>query len=788
MRRFAVEIKITLLVLLVVAAIVSAGYLSYKNLASIVTSIHNETRPDYTLLKLKEINASLNDVDNNVRLYALTHEDSYLGPYNTIISSIDKKIDDLTAIQGKDSSNLPLIREMSALIGEKLVIWDQILQLHYKTYEKEVFTLFYQTLEKKTSDSSNVKKSNIISRFFRKKKEITLGREEIKEEVSKLEKKLTDRNEQIATLEEELIQKNKALNIKLAAIISSMEDMEKLSFARKSREADALAQTTYQWLAGFIAGAVLLLLMVLFVLFRYTRKMYAYQRVLKQAKTEAEKLAKAKEMFIANVSHELRTPMNAIYGLTEQLIQQPIDHELKEQLGIIRKSSVYLNTIVNDVLDFSKIQAGKLMIESLPFDLAALLNEVYSLNKGLADQKKLSFSYTEEPNVPKILMGDPIRLKQILQNLISNAIKFTHTGEIVLEVKSTLSNSTKAEILFTIKDTGIGIAPEKLESIFEDFTQAGPDTSRVYGGTGLGLSIVKKLVELLEGTIDVKSEINKGSAFTCTLPFEISTETVLPQKAEPDFPETPSYFKNLIFLIADDEEYNRLILKTILDKWGISYKMVTNGQDAVKLAQEYSFDLILMDIRMPQLNGLEASQQIRSFARKAKIIAITAGFNQEDEKKYRAAGLTGYLIKPFSETELFKAVTFVLNTDPKERRQHETKVSSPPIDLHNLEKIGNGDKGFISEMIQIFTKTMDSGVKELSEQAQKENWQAVADAAHKMAPPCRHLGANQLLNNLKTIEKLCAETGSAPEIRKLISAILEESTIIKEYIEKELQA
>ncbi|HEX3006908.1 MAG TPA: CHASE3 domain-containing protein, partial [Bacteroidales bacterium] len=304
------SIKITLLILIIVAAIIATGYLSYKNLSQIVQSIHREARPDYKLIKIKEINADLSEVDNSVRLYSLTKESKYLRPYDRTISSVDKRVDELLILQGNDTSQVANIHAIQQLIGKKIVVWDRILKLHAKPVEKEVFDQFYTTIEKKTTDSISPPKDNLLKRIFKKKKdkEITLGKEEVTQEVAKLERSLSDKTVKQAETETQLLKTSNRLSSQLQFLILQLEQKETESLFLKSLEAEVLAENTYKWLAVFCVAAVLLLITVLLIILNYSRKSSQSQRALRQAKTEADNLVKAKELFTANVSHELRTP------------------------------------------------------------------------------------------------------------------------------------------------------------------------------------------------------------------------------------------------------------------------------------------------------------------------------------------------------------------------------------------------------------------------------------------------------------------------------------------------
>lgn len=790
MKIFAIELKITLLILIIVAAIIATGYLSYKNLSQIVQSVHREARPDYKLIKIKEITSDLSDVDNSVQLYSLTREPKYLKPYNRIISTVDKRIDELLSLQGNDTSQISNIHAIRDLIGEKLVVWDQILRLHSKPREKEVFEEFYSVIEKKTTDSVTPKKNNILKRFFKRKKEATLGKEEVQQEVAKLERSLSEVAVQQATTESQLLKRNNQLGSKLHFLILQLEQKETESLFVKSLEAEILAQQTYRWLAIFCVAAVVLLIIVLFIIINYSRKSSQSQRVLQQARVEAENLIKARELFTANVSHELRTPMNAIYGLSEQLLQEQVDSHIGEKLAVIKKSADYLNRIVNDILDFSKIEAGKLQLENIPFRPRVVFEEVCALNQIIAQQKNLEFRCNFTEKLPEQVSGDPTRLKQVMLNLLNNAFKFTETGYVSVSADASFSENSRALIAITVSDTGIGIPQEKLSTIFDDYTQAEQSTNRHYGGTGLGLSIVKRLVELMGGSVEVKSTPRQGTSFICTIPFEISNEVILSEN-EPGF-AIPGDWKKVRVLVADDEEYNRMLLSTILKKWNLNFICVSNGKDAIQLALENYYDIILMDLRMPEMNGYEASKEILGFSPRSKIVALTAGNYYADIVQCNQLGMAGFLLKPFSEKELYLTMSKLLgNVETNSVSSSENEVSASfetnEIKLDELYRVSEGDGKFVDDMLGLFIKSTNEGLEQLKIHLQNCNWKDLSDTAHKMAPPCRHLGALGLYKNLKELEKMAGiSPGEVPKVKNLVGLVEVQIDEITSTIEKKI--
>jgi len=368
----------------------------------------------------------------------------------------------------------------------------------------------------------------------------------------------------------------------------------------------------------------------------------------------AEDAVKAKQQFLSNMSHEIRTPMNAIIGFTKVVLKTDLSAKQKEYLSAIKTSGDALIVLINDILDLAKVDSGKMTFEKTPFHLKASLSSMLHLFETKIQEKNLQLVKEYDSKIPEMLIGDPVRLHQIILNLVSNAVKFTTKGEITVSVRLLNEDEEKTTIEFAVTDTGIGIAENKTENIFENFQQANIDTSRLYGGTGLGLAIVKQLVERQGGSIHVKSKINEGSTFSFRLSFQ---KTKAEAELETGVVELDREIRNIKVLVVEDIALNQLLMKTILDDFGFERDFADNGKIALKKLKKHSYDIVLMDLQMPEMNGFEATEYIRNTMNsKIPIIALTADVTTVDLEKCKAVGMNDYITKPIDERLLYSKI------------------------------------------------------------------------------------------------------------------------------------
>ena len=389
------------------------------------------------------------------------------------------------------------------------------------------------------------------------------------------------------------------------------------------------------------------------------------EKELIESKNQTELIAKSKEEFLANMSHEIRTPLNGIIGFTKILLQNPkIEEDELSQLNIIKRSSDILLVLINDILDISKIDSGKITLEEIDININEIITHIIENFKQKIESKNIKIQINSLIQDDIIFIADPVRISQILLNLISNSLKFTpDNGDICISVKHKEINSNEVTLYFEIKDSGIGIPEDKLESIFDPFTQSGIDTTRKYGGTGLGLSIVKKFIELMNGTIWIESEIGKGSNFHFNINVKMKENTVLIGEEENTIHSNNQQLKNeeINILVAEDNNINQLLIQAVLTEFQFQFSICKDGREAVERYKNEKFHIILMDLMMPVLNGYDASSEIREYEikknlSKIPIIALSADVTSSGISKLNEYGINDYLSKPFESNDLYSKI------------------------------------------------------------------------------------------------------------------------------------
>jgi PAS domain S-box-containing protein len=495
------------------------------------------------------------------------------------------------------------------------------------------------------------------------------------------------------------------------------------------------------------------------------------------ARLIAEDAVKAKQQFLSNMSHEIRTPMNAIIGFTKVVLRTDLTAKQMEYLTAIKTSGDALIVLINDILDLAKVDAGKMTFEQTPFKMALSLSAMLHLFEPKIQEKNLMLIKDYDDKIPAVLVGDPVRLHQIILNLVSNAVKFTSEGSIKVKVLLRRETEQTVNVEFSVTDTGIGIATDKMKNIFENFQQATSGTSRLYGGTGLGLAIVKQLVEAQGGTIDVKSKIGEGSTFSFNLQFQ---KTKAEAELATDIVELDASVKNVSILVVEDIALNQLLMKTLLEDFGFACDIASNGKIAIEKVQSRTYDIILMDLQMPVINGFEATEHIRNKMHcKTPIIALTADVTTVDLAKCKAVGMNDYISKPVDEKLLYTKIMWALkkqasksNTNAK--NDNDDNKETQYTNLEYLKVRTKSNPKLMMEMISLFLDQTPSLVSAMKKSTVEKDWRALQAVAHKMIPSFSIVGINHTFENMaRQIQENASKEQNAENIPALVAQLEE---------------
>ncbi len=526
-------------------------------------------------------------------------------------------------------------------------------------------------------------------------------------------------------------------------------------------------------------------------------------------KIRAEESEKHEQQFLANMSHEIRTPMNAVLGMTHLLLDTKLDDRQRKYLSAINISSKNLLVIINDILDLSKLEAGRMEIEKIPFRIRDVIQNVVDTSKFKAEERGLSYEVNISPDLPPVVKGDPTRLNQILTNLSSNAIKFTEKGRVIISVDMRPNSKF---IRFRVIDTGIGIPEDKLHLLFSNFKQVDSSTFRKYGGTGLGLSISKTLIELQGGKVSVKSELGKGSEFSLEIPYELGSESDVASTES-----TISDYANLNgirILVAEDNEYNQIVVNDTLETLikNITIDIAENGLIALNMIKAGDYDLVLMDAQMPTMDGLEATRKIRELddavKSKVPILALTASVHKADIDKCIASGMNDFVPKPFTRDELLGTIAkyyqsanphadealkapeqaLAANAPPMQntRKQPSATPEYHVTDMAFLQEFTESNVQRMAKYINLYLKLLPDNVEKLQAALLSKDYEALVKVIHSMRPHLNYMGMKEAAAYAADIENKVRENADLDQVIEMTEAVLAHCMNSKSELEMEL--
>ncbi|HEY0744493.1 MAG TPA: ATP-binding protein [Chryseosolibacter sp.] len=780
--------KILAAFLLLSAAIFLAVTIARVSFEELMGTVDKMSTPNQKLLILNSLFEEITTLDQDQRAEAIKNPHK---PYQTFIDqslTITSLIDSLLTLDW-DASQKKRLSTMKDVLNERNELFFSYLKVKANLHDNKEFSGQLDTLaailqadeitidttllraHKKTTttilrDTSSKKadQRSMLRKLFSKKKKTPLDTPKVQvqeelsyvldtaalarqnealKEIEKIMKNMEtdqlDKRKKLQRQELELINANSLFITQLLNILHAVEKEELAQVAKDNAYAVStinlsVNRINYLMLAFFLAAAVL----VYFIWIDITRSNF-YKEQLEQARDKAEELSKVKQRFLANMSHEIRTPLQSIIGFAEQLRGKATQNT--EEVEAIYSSSEHLLHIVNEVLDYSRISSGNVTLAKDDFKLFAVLKQVESSIRIQAEKKNLTFVVDIEKASDAMLVGDAFRLKQILYNLLGNAIKFTHRGFVKISVK-TISHADKVECVFEIIDTGIGMEKDEIDKVFNQFEQANAEITKIYGGTGLGLTIVKSLVEAQHGKIEVSSEPGIGTSFRIELSFAKAIEQKLSKAIEPITIEKQNFEGKVI--VVDDDALILRLCSLILKKHQINFVTFDQAPELLKLKPDPEVTHIFMDIRMPEINGVELCRRLRKiYPEQTKFFALTAHVLPEEKNNLLKEGFDNILTKPFHEKEMLESlglrIVVVEETDDK-----------PNLEL--LKKMTMGDEVlYQSIVVQFIEETMDDIVTSRKAVSEKDA-SALREVVHKMAGRLGQLGIVSIAGRLRKLE------------------------------------
>ncbi|WP_442591577.1 ATP-binding protein [Pedobacter sp. AW31-3R] len=697
---------ISLIIILCIAALFKTSLDQYAEQNSLRSTSELMTVNSKQISRLDTISMSLSEAENDYRIYTTSWKKEYFAKYNAGIKRVSvllekfskenqirnasenihtdllerkkqlllyvriKRLTDSLMFINLQMDSTKTTGPIHAILPLKQQVVKQTVKMEeVKSKEPAKKTRLFQRLKSailnKEQKSDSIKTSKVETTY---EKSAVNSSTYSKKQLEKIEKyyrnlfeqqqknhlNLTEKEKSILKLNEQILQ-----NIKLIFQEFSNRERE----IAESRKTDLKNKSLHAIDVIDRSGKIHLLVNVIslaMIVFLLIKLYYAYNRILK-AKKAAEEQVIFKSRFFTSLSHEMRTPLNAIIGVTEQLKSTPLNAQQQTMSVLLENSSSMLLSAVNEVLDFSRLETGKLSLSHTPFYYKSVSSEIISATAILAEQKGLVLKLNQEQAPDLLLTGDPYRLKQLIMNLVANAIKFSDQGEINVNVAAQEVDSSHIILKIQVQDTGIGIAAKDLPYIFDEFSQVIHQKRNDWQkGSGLGLPICKKLVELHRGKIWATSLVNQGTTFFLDIPYTIAPENAEMQTIETLLPLHTEAFKKIRLLIVDDAEINLIVIKMILGKHGIAFETARNGEEAFELFQDKDFEMILTDIEMPLMDGIELTKKVRAHHDPKKagtpVIAITGQVSPESHQSYLVAGLNDYLVKPYTEKELLEKI------------------------------------------------------------------------------------------------------------------------------------
>ena len=859
-----IKVKVLLSYAVFVILISSILFFTFSSFRQLTQSSDALARPNPRTGLLHEIISSLYQAESNIRAYTLNEQEIYLDSYFEDLTRINEKVDSLYELAGEDDFFLQTIDSINIQLLNKTRLLEQFIELK-KQDERSVFydnaideiievteepLVAETTVSPTPADSLSFspeeiqeEKKNFFAKlrdFFSRPRTETSDPEEesqtedpalaqeapeeinadslitesrnqeelrqaIESTLESLNQSRIERMQILQRRENQILLEDKKVMDRIWEYVTILENYESAKEKNLANTAHFTVKTTTEKI--FITMVVFLIVLIAFLwlLVNDVNKSRFYKKQLLREKEKAEDMLLSKQRFIANISHEIRTPLNSIIGFSNQLQRINLENEHKPFVSAIKHSSHHLLDIVNEILDFSRMEAGKIELNPVPLNLAELANEVYQTLSVIARDKNLAFSLETHALKNPFVMADPIRVRQILLNIAGNAIKFTEKGKVGIQLSDSLSESDSSlnHIRIRISDTGIGIPASEQETIFEEFSRVENPLARSQKGTGLGLPISKKLIDAMGGRIELSSKEGEGSAFTIYLTLPVTGK---PEPAGDKPPSTGQEKLQARILLVDDDKLNHLLFKSLFGPIpGIGFSWAENAGEALELLKDQKFDLIITDMQMPGISGVKMIRQLRGNSNalnsKTPVIACTADITSENLREIEESGIESYLLKPIDETLLLEKIKEVLSVsqtaDDLDLSAKAPKKISPsegtarneerPYDLEGLIAFTSDDPNSIVPVIEVFINDTRANLEKLQDYLEQKNSEGIFMVTHKMSNMFGLLQAKKAIHYLQMIQRLKGRDSGKKELRENVLSLIEISKQMIASLELDLQ-
>ncbi|WP_109302281.1 ATP-binding protein [Aquimarina sp. AU474] len=751
---------------------VTAFWVIYQQLNNYTQTTEMENENNEKLFLVGEAITGLYEAESLTRNIVQTYDTNKFKTYKTKIDTILYTINKVSEISD-DTLQTRKIDSIKYLIDSKNQNFQELITIYEQRKKKGLYETAIDELKKSNPNFGNYtdydkrfkgfsgnEQKRFINILEMSKKDnakrltnqtVDSLATSVKQVLAELEEKDKKYKREISIKENNLLKNDQVITKQLRDLLAAIERNERNQYRERLEASTRILNNTSNIILIIAAISVLIAIIFLFLITKDISKSQKYRNELETEKTYTESLLKTRESLINTVTHDLRSPLNTVIGYSDLLERTGLNNKQTHYLGHLKKSSDYILHLVNDLLDLSKLEAGKMIIEELPFSPKKLIENTISSVIPVNDKKNLDIRIITDSKLNKQFLSDPFRIKQILTNLVNNAYKFTDQGSITIESRIIENGLSEKQLIISVKDTGIGITKEQQQYIFEEFSQGDENTEKRFGGFGLGLAITKKIIKLLDGKITLDSEPNQGSTFTFYIPIKLSNSLILEEETE--ISEIQSFSDKKV-LIVDDDPSQLALTSEVVTLAGLSYDVCENGLDATSLLQRNEYDLILTDIQMPKMDGFQLLKSLKTNPNQLDLPVIAlSGRTDISFSEYQEAGFSGSLRKPYAPKELIDLISEILSVEITDYEEYlKEDLSAEEYSLNDLMLFAHGDSDSLYAILDTFYESTIENVNDLKLMVSENKIDHIQKIAHKMLPMFKQIKAKEVVPILIKLE------------------------------------